>query len=573
MSEVSPPDPAPPAADAAPAVSAPPRWVRIARWVAAAAVASPFVAYFLKDAVTDGDATLGTVLMMATTSAALLAAALWVLFLSGWPKLGRAAALLAAAAGLAALFGLFRVEVDGAMMITGFRPRFGETAETRALAFAEENRVDVTPSAGGDADGPASLTLAPGDWPGLLGPRRDGRVLGAAVSADWSATPPRVLYRHPVSPGWGGFAVVGDRRFTLEQRGDEETVVCYLAGEPGEVWATGYDARFGRIAPNGGDGPASTPLFHDGAIYSCGATGVVTRCDALTGELAWRRELLTGENIQWGLACSPLVAGGNLVVLPGAAAGGGSAAVGLDPETGETVWSGGDSPGSYSSPVVAEIGGVRQILAFEGLGLRGLDLAGETLWDIPWTNQPQVNAAVPIAAGDGVFLSSGYGTGSAVYRIEPPEDDGDGWEAREQWTTPNRFKLKFNDAVLHGGHLYGLDEGILSCVEFATGTRKWKRGRYGYGQCLLLGPDTPSPVLLVTCEDGDVVLVAPSPDRGGGRELARYSDAAGETLLTGTCWNHPAFRDGRLYWRNGKEAVCVELPTAATAGEEIAATR
>lgn len=197
--------------------------------------------------------------------------------------------------------------------------------------------------------------------------------------------------------------------------------------------------------------------------------------------------------------------------------------------------------------------------------MRGLSLGGDTLWEVPWTNGAGVNAAVPIARGDDVFFSSGYGTGSAVVSVErrtgPAEDDTSyaAFEAAERWTAPNRFKLKFNDAILHEGYVYGLDEGILSSVEFATGDRKWKRGRYGYGQCLLLGD-----VLLVTCEDGDLVLVTPSPDRAAAGELARYSAAAGETLLDGTCWNHVAYSNGRLYWRNGAEAVCVELPMKGT---------
>ena len=545
----------------APADSAPPgrRWRTVGNALVALALLSPVAAYFLADPLTDGDATTETIFLLATGSAAALAAVLWALLLSGWSKTAKAVTLGAGVAGVAALFGLFRVEVDGAMQITGFVPRFGQTAEDRAVAFAEENRVGSAEGAPPNGDGEAgALEVSPGDWPGLLGPGRDGIVPDVRLVTDWSAAPPRVVWRHPVGPGWGGFAVVGDRCFTLEQRGEEETVVCYRADDGAELWATGYAARFVRIAANGGDGPASTPLFHDGDVFSFGATGVATRCDARTGELKWKRSLLDGANIDWGLACSPLIAGGNLILLPGAAAGTDSAAVGLDAATGETVWASGDSPGSYCSPVVADLAGVRQILAFEKNGLRGLTFGGETLWEVPWTNGAGVNAAVPIVRGDDVFLSSGYGAGSAVVTVSgDPEPT-----ATEKWTAPNRFKLKFNDAILRDGHLYGLDEGILACVEFATGDREWKRGRYGYGQCLLLGE-----TLLVTCEDGDLVLVNPSPDRSAASELARYGAATGDTLLHGTCWNHAAYSRGRLYWRNGAEAVCVELPTEPAAVE------
>ena len=555
--------PAPEAAsgEPAPVVATPRR--RSGLWwaglcVIGLALPSPAVAWFLIDPLTDGDGTLETMILLGTVSAAALAATVWVLVYSGWRRRTKAATLGAAAAGVALLFGLFRVEVDGAMQPTGLEYRFGESAEDRALAFAEENRVDAAGVAASNGDGEAvNVSVSDDDWPGLLGPGRDGDVPGVTLDADWERNPPRVVWRHPVGPGWGGFAVVGDRCFTLEQRGDEETIVCYRTEDGAELWATGYPARFVRIAANGGDGPASTPLFHEGKVYSFGATGVATCCDAMTGELLWKRALLDGANIDWGLACSPLIAGGNVVVLPGAAAGEGSAAVGLDPLTGETAWGSGDGPGSYSSPVAATLAGEQQLLAFEATGLRGLSLRGETLWSVPWTNQPRVNAAVPVVRGDRVFLSSGYGVGSAVYEIARA---GDGFEPREVWATPNRFKLKFNDAVLHDGRLYGLDEGILSCVDFATGSRQWKRGRYGYGQCLLFGPETDAPALLVTTEDGDLVLVNPTPDRREAREVTRYSDATGEPLLDGICWNHAAFSRGRLFWRNGAEAVCVELP-------------
>ena len=563
-------------------------WRGIGLAVIGLALASPLLAWLLGGALTDRDATTETMILLGTGSAAALAAAVWVVAFSGWSRVGKAAAVGGGVAAVALLFGLFRVQVDGAMKITGFQYRFGETPEDRALAFAAENRAAARPAApaadaerpaaadaGGTTEPPPPLAAGPGDWPGLLGPNRDGVVPNAAVSADWSADPPRVVWKHPVGPGWGGFAVVGDRCFTLEQRGDRETVVCYRADDGAELWATGTSARFARLAANGGDGPASTPLFHESTVLSFGATGVASCCDARTGELLWERDLLPGdENIQWGLACSPLVAGGSVVLLPGAAAGQNSAAVGLDPRTGETKWSSGDSPASYSSPVVADIASARQMLAFEADGLRGMRLSGETLWDIPWTNGPFVNAAVPIVSGDDVFLSSGYGTGAAVYSIESREAPtgtdaaAETFETREVWTTPNRFKLKFNDAILHDGFLYGLDEGILSCVEFATGERRWKAGRYGYGQCLLLGGENGRPVLLVSCEDGDLVLVDPSPQKHA--ELARYSAANdGQTLLTGTCWNHPAFVRGRLFWRNGAEAVCLDLPGDAPA--EVAA--
>ncbi len=535
------------------------------------ALLSPLVAWLVVDKITDGDRTVKGMVSFGVWSAAILASICWLWGYSGWSRRTRAWVTGGAIAAAAALLFLFPPRWNGAMGISGFRYRFAPTAQQRADEFRAANPPPAVDQAAAAAP---PLLAGSGDWPGLLGPQRDGKALDASIRSDWASSPPSTIWRHPVGPGWGGFSVVGDRCFTLEQLGDGETVACYDANTGDPLWSHTEPVRFDFIEPNGGDGPRSTPLFHEGAIYSMGATGLVTCLDARTGDLRWKRALIDdpSKSITWGLSCSPLAVDGAIVVLPGVAAGPGSAAVGLDPATGDTLWASGESRASYSSPVAARIGGVEQILAFEAVGLRGLSVDGETLWSIPWTNQPEVNAAVPIVVGDRVLVSSGYNTGAGLYDIQ--QSDG-GWTAKEAWRTPNRFKLKFNDAVLHDGHFYGLSEGILACIDAATGERRWKRGRYGFGQVLLLGTENGSLVLLITCEDGDLALVAPSPERF--EELARYSDATGETLLTGVCWNHAAYSRGRLFWRNGEEAVCIQLaddprPEPATdAPAEVAA--
>ena len=523
-----------------------------------------WVAYAVAGRVTDGDATVQTMVAMAGAAATLL----WVtVFWWGFSRISFGAKVLGATAFAALLVGLWftvEIEYDGAMLPDGVRWRTADSPEQQALRFAAANQVDA-PAAEG------ALLRRAGDWPQFLGPDRDGMLPDATIRTDWAENPPRVVWRHPVGPGWGSFAVVDGRLFTLEQRGPAEAVVCYRADDGKELWSHETPARFGRIAANGGDGPASTPTFADGLLYAYGATGTLTCLDAATGEPLWTRDTLadaagptrstpadasaaeTVANIQWGLACSPLVAGGKVVVTPGGERGRGTIA--YDRDTGEILWAEGDEPASYSSPTPATLAGVEQVLVFDGLGLRGRALDdGRRLWSFPWTNGPRVNAAVPLVRGNEVLLSSGYGTGSALLRIvEAPA----GQVAEAVWINPNRFKLKFNDAVRVGDAVFGLDEGILSCVDWSTGDRLWKAGRYGYGQLLLLG-DT----LLVTTEDGELALVAPDPEEF--TELARVK------VLDGVTWNHPAYAHGRLYVRNGKEAVCLDVSPvgAETSGDD-----
>ena len=144
------------------------------------------------------------------------------------------------------------------------------------------------------------------------------------------------------------------------------------------------------------------------------------------------------------------------------------------------------------------------------------------------------------------IVSSGYGTGSG--RVSVSRDSSGKWTAKQVWRT-NRMKAKFTNLVLHRNHVYGLDDGIMACLDAMTGDLKWKDGTYGHGQVLLVGE-----LLLVMAESGDVVLLDPSPD--GLRELTRF------TALTGKTWNPPALAGEYLLVRNDKEAACFRLPVA-----------
>ncbi|HAM71755.1 MAG TPA: hypothetical protein DCM86_08945, partial [Verrucomicrobiales bacterium] len=171
---------------------------------------------------------------------------------------------------------------------------------------------------------------------------------------------------------------------------------------------------------------------------------------------------------------------------------------------GEPAWSAGNEGDSYSSPLVATLDGVPQILLFSG-SLVGHDLqTGAELWKFRWPGgHPHI--AMPVVAGPtDVILSSGYGTGSGRVRIR--RDDSGKWSASEVWKG-NRLKAKFTNPVPYGGNLYGLDDGILACLDAETGGLRWKEGRYGHGQTLLVGSR-----LLLLAEDGSVVLVDPNPE-------------------------------------------------------------
>jgi outer membrane protein assembly factor BamB len=198
--------------------------------------------------------------------------------------------------------------------------------------------------------------------------------------------------------------------------------------------------------------------------------------------------------------------------------------------------------------MIAVLGGVRHILLATSTGVTGHDATdGRVLWSFEWANGEKINAAQPIApAGrpNGVFIATGYGKGAALFTIARQSDGS--WATEQVWNSP-AMKAKFMTPVLREGFIYGLDDGILACVDVKTGKRRWKDGRYGHGQIRLAGER-----LIVQAEKGDVVLVEPSPER--------LIERGRVTALTGKTWNNVALAGRYLLLRNDREAACYELP-------------
>lgn len=400
---------------------------------------------------------------------------------------------------------------------------------------------------------PALLPIAPTEpsaeavWPGFRGPERDSTIRGVRIETDWSRSPPVELWRRPVGPGWSSFAVRGDRIFTQEQRGGEEIVSAYKlsTGEP--VWRHHDTARFWES--NAGAGPRATPTLGNGRVYTQGATGIVNALDAANGALVWSRNAAidTGKEIpDWGIAGSPLVID-DLVII--AVAG---QLVAYDVRTGDPRWIGATGGGGYSSPHFATIHGVPQILLLRGA--RTISVApanGTPLWEHS-TGQPAVSIVQPALAADGdVLIAAGDAMGGAGMRRIAVAHRPDGWTVEERWTSRG-LKPYFNDFVIHRGHAFGFDGSILACIDLEDGTRKWKGGRYGHGQLVVL-PD--QDLLLVLSEDGELALVSASSDTF--TELARVPAIEGKT------WNHPVLAGDVLLVRNGVEMAAFRLSLAA----------
>jgi outer membrane protein assembly factor BamB len=441
--------------------------------------------------------------------------------------------------------------------------RWAQSPEERLLSQASDEPVatqparaaaTTSPEATGSQAGGEAPALAPdpssvkkgADWPGFRGPDRDGTVRGVRVETDWTRSPPVQLWRRPIGPGWSSFAVRGDRIFTQEQRGDEEIVACYRLSSGDPVWRHRDAVRFWES--NGGAGPRATPTLSRGRIYTLGATGILNALDADDGAIVWSRNVATdtGTTVPtWGFASSPLVVDDVVIV----AAAGQLAA--YDIATGTPRWSGPSHDGGYSSPHRSTIGGVVQVLLQGDAGVTSVAPAdGTLLWTYAWQGAAIVQPARTVG-GDVLVSTGGPSGGLGMRRLAIVRGPG-GWTVDERWTS-NGLKPYFNDLVVHKGHAFGFDGSILACIDLEDGGRRWKGGRYGYGQLLLL-PD--QDVLLVLSEEGELALVGATPE--GFRELARFPAIDGKT------WNHPVLAGDVLLVRNGQEMAAFRLPLAGS---------
>ena len=455
---------------------------------------------------------------------------LWMRLLSGWKFKKQAAAIVAAAALQILLFAT--VQMEG--ILGNGRPVFAW--RWAPLPADEFNSVPSSALA-------ASIELSTkATWPQFRGKHRDG--ITSEQIANWNQRPPELMWKQPIGAGWSSFAVVGKYCFTLEQRSDEECLVCYRIEDGKQIWINSRTARFREIS--GGEGPRSTPTFDDGFLYSLGATGFLRCVDARTGNTIWDIDALQyneGTNCIFGMCGSPLVTDGKVIVSPG---GKGGSLVAFDKQTGDLVWKSGDADASYSSPVLMKLCGVDQVLNFNGDGLFAHRLSdGKVMWHIEWiSNEDEKNnVCQPIQLSDSeVFISSAYGMGCAKLRVE---NEGEQWKTSFVWENQN-LKSKFSSAVFDGSHIFGLDLGILVCLDPETGKRIWKKGRYAHGQFIKAGD-----YLVVQSERGFLAQVIASADE--------FTETGRVDALRHRTWTHPVVADGVLLIRNDREMAAYRL--------------
>lgn len=403
----------------------------------------------------------------------------------------------------------------------------------------------------GFGSSPTDVTKGNGsDWHQWRGPNRDGISFEKGISKQWPEKGPDVLWRTSVGDGFSGISISDGRLFTMWDEGDSQFLFCLDAQNGKEIWRF----KIGDNFRNGyGNGPRSTPVVDGTVVYVVSTKGVLRAFNAADGKVFWSSDLAAtygSQALAYGYSSSPLVEGDKLFVATGGK--NEYAFVALNKKTGALMWHSQTDEPSYSSPIAITINKTRQIVFLSGEGLFSVSPDdGSLFWQYQWkarcpsTGIP-VNVITPVfIAPDKIFISGGFGTitGALVVQLR---DQKNQFTAEKLWKS-NEMKNLVSSSVFIKNHIYGFDDNILKCIDALTGEEKWKTRGFQRGN--LIAADG---LLFVLGERGNLALVEAIPES--------YKEIASVKMLKGDrCWTSPSLSEGKLYLRNHKEMVCLDI--------------
>ncbi len=382
-----------------------------------------------------------------------------------------------------------------------------------------------------------AVTLHAADWPNFLGPNRNSISTETSLNKNWSAQPPRELWRVPMSDnGYAGPSVANGKVFIINHEGDKDIVRALDLKTGKDIWTHTYADQ---SKPNHGFARA-TPTVENGKVYTVSRFGIVNCLDEKTGKPLWTKDVVKefkGLPPRWEMAWSPFIDGDKLIVIPG---GDGAAVAALNKNTGAAIWKGGgsDKPG-YATPDAATLNGVKQYLVFTACNLIGVEAAtGKLLWQLPWRTDWDVNAATPLVIGDKIFITSNYKHGCALVSVAGNKP-AIVWESKE-------LQCHFNSPILYDNHIYGISNE-LACLDPQTGKALWKQPGFEKGGLVIAD----GVIIAVDGKAGDVVMAEASPRAY--RELGRIKPLGAQS------WTAPIVADGKLIIRNKNTLACLAL--------------
>jgi len=379
------------------------------------------------------------------------------------------------------------------------------------------------------------------DWPNWRGPLHNGVSTETNWNAKWPATGPPVLWRASVGTGFSSVSVAKGRAYTAGNQTNLETVWCFDAATGSNLWKYSYSCPVDANMYEGG--PSATPTVDEGRVYMLNKKGGLFCLDAESGKIQWYVNVpvaISALAPTWGYAGSVLVQS-NLLILNV-----GSHGAAVDKTNGSIAWSSGADQCGYSSAAPFNFMGIPSVVIISAQTVFGVDVkTGHALFSRPWKTEYDLNIADPIVSGVDIFVSAGYGHGACVFRA--------GAASATVWENTNLCN-QINSSALVEGYLYGVDgnvnnagDGVLKCVDFATGAEKWSYKGLGGGAWMAAGGK-----IIMIGDRGELVVAEASPD--GFHPISRAQ------VLDPKCWTVPTLANGRIYCRNAKgDLICLDV--------------
>jgi outer membrane protein assembly factor BamB len=396
---------------------------------------------------------------------------------------------------------------------------------------------------------PASLCHA-GDWPQILGASRNGEARDEPVIPAWPSSGPKRLWSRNIGQGYAGPAVVGDRVILFHRVGDTERIEALDTRTGGTIWKSDFPATYaGGVNPD--IGPRCVPLIHNGRVYAFGAAGDLHCVSIEDGAKRWTREAyhdFGGREGYFGAGSTPIIVADKLIVNIG---GQNAGLVAFDLETGKTKWQATDEGASYSAPTSATISGKQHAIFVTRMNVVSVDpQTGDVRFRFPFGSRgPTVNGATPLVFDNYLFVSSSYGVGANLSKINKND-------VREVWANDESMSSQYSTCVYRDGSLYGthgredLSDGVMRCINAKTGVVKWTAARFGVAHTILVGQQ-----LVLLGVDGRLRLAEVNPNA--------YREIASTQISTDITRALPALSNGKLFVRDnnsrGGKLFCLQL--------------
>jgi outer membrane protein assembly factor BamB len=388
------------------------------------------------------------------------------------------------------------------------------------------------------------------EWPQHLGPDRNGISAETGLLEAWPEGGPKELWRVKGGVGMSGLAISGGKLLTMVQRDGQQKLIALSADKGEPLWETDIAPAYENQM---GNGPRATPTIAGGQVFVFTGEGILAAVRFSDGKLLWSHDVLDehqGEPADYGMACSPLVAGGKVIVTAGAPE---AAVVAYDAKSGKLAWTAGDDLPGYSSPALLNVGGAEQVVVFTGGSVLGLKAGtGERFWRYPYETDFGCNIATPIAYQDQVFVSAGENHGSVLLSLK---NIGDEFKPSEVWSSygpKSVLRNEWQTSILLGDYLYGFDNvggagpvSHLTCIKADTGKVAWQQPRFGKGNMIAAEGK-----LFMSTLAGELVIARASPKK--------YEEL-GRKVVASKTRQAPALAGGLLYLRDDKEIVCLDV--------------